>query len=166
VPRWGHSNWETYCWFSSNVSSGRKTAIILTKWLTRSSVCHGGQERPGSGSDQSPLNTHYTVIKSCTRWNDIFRKLKTYTRENKFFRYRDVHWRKWLFRVSLCWLEGLATPLSTIVERQSTSFVHSSELMSMTKWLPSQFPLTLHGYSDLDPKEKQFTNIISYPLDA
>ncbi len=111
MPRWGHNDWETYYWFSLSASSGRKTATILTKWLTHSSVCHGGQERPRSNSDQSPLNTHYTVIKTCTGWNDIFRKLKTYTRENKFFRYRDVHWRKWLFRASLCWLERLATPL-------------------------------------------------------
>ncbi len=36
------SQQETYCWFSSSASLGRKTATILTKRLTRSSVCHGG----------------------------------------------------------------------------------------------------------------------------
>jgi len=40
------------------------------------------------------------------------------------------------------------------VQRQPTSSIHRSELVSLTRGLPGQVPLTPQGYGDLDPKEE------------
>jgi hypothetical protein len=40
------------------------------------------------------------------------------------------------------------------VERQSTTLVHRELLMSLTRWLFHQVPLTTQSYGDLDPEEE------------
>jgi hypothetical protein len=61
-------------------------------------------------------------------------------------------WLRWrVFQRKFC---ALCIFASTAVQRQPTSSIHRSELVSLTRGLPGQVPLTPQGYGDLDPKEE------------